>query len=64
MALPNSRWGVTWTVYTEASIWAIVFSVGCGIWFWWLRPTYRRLGWWLLGLGSGGTALLMICIVA
>jgi len=61
--MPNSSWGRTWAVYTEVSIWALVFSVGSGIWFWWLRPVYRRPGWWVLGLGSGGSILLMLYII-
>ena len=61
--MPNSNWGHTWAVYTEISIWALVFSVISGIWFWWLRPAYRRSGWWVLGLGSGGSILLMLYII-
>ncbi len=61
--MPNSNWGRTWAVYTEISIWALVFSVISGIWFWWLRPAYRRSGWWVLGLGSGGSILLMLYII-
>ena len=62
--MPNSLWGVTWGIYTEISIWALMFSVLSGIWFWWLRPASRRSGWWLLGLGSGGSLILMLLVVA
>lgn len=62
--LPNSLWGASWSLYTELSILALLFSVGSGVWFWWLRPSARRTGWWLLGLGSGGSLLLMVWIVA
>ena len=62
-SMPNSRWAATWAVYTEISIWAVVFSVVSGIWFWWLRPACRSSGWWLLGLGSGGSILLMLYVV-
>lgn len=62
--LPNSAWSQTWSLYTELSMWALLFSVGSGLWFWWLRPAYRRLGWWLLAIGSGGCLMLMIVIVA
>ena len=61
--LPNSTWGITWGAYTEISIWALVISVLSGIWFWWLRPAARRSGWWFLGLGSGGSLLLMLYII-
>ncbi len=62
-SMPNSTWSHTWSLFTQVSIWALLFSVLSGIWFWWLRPSSRRIGWWLLGLGSGGSLLLMTYII-
>lgn len=61
--MPNSSWSRTWSAYTQISVWALLFSVVSGIWFWWLRPASRRIGWWMLGLGSGGSLLLMLYII-
>lgn len=61
--MPNSSWSRTWSVFTQISVWALLFSVLSGIWFWWLRPSFRRQGFWMLGLGSGGSLLLMLYII-
>ncbi len=61
--MPNSTWSRSWSIYTQISTWALIFSVLSGIWFWWLRPGWRRSGWWMLGLGSGGCVLFMLYII-
>lgn len=59
-SIPGSTWSHTWAVYSEISIWALVFSALSGVYFWWLRVPERRVGWWLIGLGSGGSILFML----
>ncbi len=61
--IPNSTFGSTWGVYSEISIWALIFSVVSGIYFWWGSISQRQTGWRLLGLGSGGSNLFMIYMV-
>jgi hypothetical protein len=61
--IPNSAWANTWGLYSEISIWAVIFTVISGIYFWWGRAGERRAGWWLLGLGSGGSVLFMLYLV-
>ncbi|MDA0748674.1 MAG: PepSY-associated TM helix domain-containing protein, partial [bacterium] len=62
--MPGSTWwSPTWSVYSEISIWALIFSVLSGIYFWWVRVPERRMGWWLLGVGSGGSILFMLYMV-
>ena len=61
--LPNSPWGASWGLYTEISVWALIFAVLSGFYFWWLRPAARLLGWCLLLAGSGGSILFILYII-
>lgn len=56
----GSNWANTWWVYSEISVWALAFSVLGGVYFWWDRATERRVGWWILGLGSALSAVMML----
>ena len=61
--IPNSAWGNSWGLFSEISIWALIFAVISGIYFWWGRAAERRAGGWLLGLESGGSVLFMLYLV-
>jgi hypothetical protein len=61
--IPNSSWAATWNVYTEISVLAIFFSALSGVYFWWGRPSEHRIGFWLLGLLSGGTLLFVSYVI-
>ena len=61
--LPNSPWGASWGLYTEISVWALIFAVLSGFYFWWLRPAARLPGWCLLLAGSGGSILFILYII-
>ncbi len=62
-SFPGSTWSHAWSVYSEISIWALIFSALSGVYFWWLRVPERRVGWWLLGMGSGGSILFMLYMI-
>ncbi len=57
---PNSSWATSWSLYTEFSVWAVMFAVASGSYFWWQRRSQPAAGWWLLGLGSVGSISFML----
>lgn len=59
-AVPQSTWSHTWAVYSEVSVWALVFAVLGGLYFWWGRAPERRIGWWAIGVGTALSALMML----
>jgi hypothetical protein len=56
----GSAWANTWWVYSEVSIWALAFAALGGVYFWWDRVAERRIGWWILGVGTACSALMML----
>ena len=59
-SISGSAWSETWGIYSEVSIWSIVLAVLGGIYFWWDRAPERRIGWWVIGIGTFASALMMI----
>ena len=58
--VPGSLWGSTWGIYAWLSLLALLYAIFVGIYFWWTRVPERRVGFWLLGVGSGGSLLLIL----
>ena len=58
--VPGSFWGSTWGIYAWLSLLALLYAIFVGIYFWWTRVPERRVGFWLLGVGSGGSLLLIL----
>lgn len=58
--VPGSAWSNTWWVYSEVSIWALLFASLGGVYFWWDRTNERRIGWWMLGVGSAVSVFIML----
>lgn len=59
----GSYWATSWRIYSEASIWALIYAALSGVYCWWARATERRAGWWALGLGTVCSALMMLYMV-
>ncbi len=60
--VPNAPFMSLWGIYTEICTWVVLFSAASGIYFWTARKSERRLGWILIGAGSG-TSLFLITYV-
>lgn len=58
--VPGSLWGTTWGIYAWTSMLAMLFAVLAGMVLWWTRVPERRTGLTLLGIGSGGSLLLIL----
>jgi hypothetical protein len=58
--LPGTRIGAVWGLYTELSVWVLVFAVGSGIYLWSSRSDV--LGWALLGSGSLAFLALSVAV--
>ena len=62
--IPGSTWAPSWRVYTEISIWSMIFAAISGVYFWWVNVPERRMGRWLVVLGSGASLLFMLYMVS
>lgn len=61
--VPGTLWGWTWGLYAWTAMLTFLVAVGLGIYFWWARVPERRVGFWLLGVGSGGSLILILYMI-
>jgi len=63
MRVPNSTFMSFWGIYTEICTWVVLFSAASGVYLWTARKSERRIGWSLLGAGSGPAVVLVFYVL-
>jgi hypothetical protein len=63
MRVPNSTFMSFWGIYTEICTWVVLFSAASGVYLWTARKSERRIGWSLLGAGSGSALFLIFYVL-
>jgi hypothetical protein len=60
MQVPGSRLAAAWGWYTDLCTWVVVFAAVSGVYLFTARRRERRVGWAVLGLATGCSALFML----